>query len=77
MTRMTMRTTAEARRQLSKEIREYKNEVPEERDHTTFRNLIYAFATLLQFFRTEAEMEIQKDLDYLKEKTNENATRSY
>ena len=77
MKRMTMRTTQEARNQLTRIIREYKSTAEFERDHTSFRNLIYGFSVLLQFFRTEAELEIQKDLDYLKDKVNENAEGNY
>ena len=60
----------EARQQLSRIIKAYFNG---ELDATLYRNLVYGFSHLLAFQRAELDMDIEKRLEAIEEKLNEQA----
>ena len=66
-----MRNHEEARRVLVRLIREYKTTPDEERDHTTFRNLVYAFTTVLAFFKFQEDLNIEAEIETIKKRLEE------
>lgn len=63
----SMDTIEQTRHELNRLMRSY---LQEHIDGTTFRNLTYAFSILLSFHKAEADQEIEKRLDAIEERIN-------
>ena len=57
-----MKTHEAARRTLAKVLREYYND-DETMPSQKFRDIVYGLAVLLQYFKLEADLSIEKRLD--------------
>ena len=70
---MPLHSIDTARNQLAKIMRSYRrgNEI----DATKFRNLVYGFSTLLQYFKAGELAEIERRLDELEDKTGTETVR--
>ncbi|MBF9018955.1 hypothetical protein [Oceanispirochaeta sp. M2] len=60
---MALNTLPATRKAMAKLKKEY--EESGEKDHTQFRNLIYFYATFLNYWKLEKDLEIEKRLDEL------------
>ena len=60
MQRLPMNSLDAARRTLSRIIREYKSAPEDQREHSTFRNTIYAFSVLLSYFKAEIDEDLER-----------------
>lgn len=61
---MIMTTPEKTRKALSHLMKEYDR--AEDPNHTTFRNLVYSFSVILQFFKLEKDLEIEKEIEEIK-----------
>ena len=55
-----------SRKALAKIIKDYEKDP--EKDSLRFRNLIYSFSILLNYFKFEKEIELEKEIEIIKEK---------
>lgn len=63
---MVLTTHEKAKKSLAKLIKDYDRDTT--KDDTRFRNSVYAFSLLLQFFKFDKEIELEKDILAIKEK---------
>lgn len=63
---MALNTLPATRKAMAKLKKEY--EESEEKDHTAFRNLIYFYATYLNYWKLEKDLEIEKKIDEIESK---------
>jgi len=64
---MIATTLEKTRKSFTKMMREYEAQI-EEPDHTKFRNMVYAYSTLLNFWKLEKDIELEKRLDEIEER---------
>lgn len=63
---MVLTSYEKSRKALAKLIKDYDKDT--EKDSGRFRNTIYAFSVLLNYFKFEKEIELEKDIAEIKEK---------
>lgn len=68
---LPLKTHDAARRQLSALIRDFKRQEGQERDIGGFRALVFAFGTLLQYFKHEADLEIEQRIEAIEQRLDE------
>lgn len=65
---MVLNSYDKSRKALAKLIKDYDKDT--EKDSGRFRNTIYAFSILLNYFKFEKEIELEKDIEEIKYKLN-------
>lgn len=60
MVRLPMGNLEAARRTLARFIREYKQTPDDSREHSAFRNTVYAFSVLLSYFKAEIDEDLER-----------------